>query len=208
MRNKNLKYQDDTITNIYGVKFTEQEKKHLVSLVNSAQRKRRRMLEQENQMVKMVSNKPSNITVGAYNNAMNKESDFVIAKKTKSLQRFQNKEDYNRYIKNLERVVKKEYVEQRVQQYQKNYIKALRNEFGSTGKNGRKNVNKSLQKVINKIKGMSPQEYMKTVQANDTLSISFTYDPKRKAQKLEQIKQAVLKDENVKTGRGSRNNNR
>lgn len=201
MRNKNLKYQDGMITNIYGVKFTEQDKKQLVSLVNSAQRKRRRMLEQEANMTKMVSNKPSNITVGQYNQSMNKESDFVLAKKTKSLQRFKSKSDFDRYIANLQKVVKKEYVEQRVAAYKANYIKGLEKEFGSIDK-------KTVNKIIKQIKGMSEKEYMKTVQANDNMQISFIYDPKRKSQKLEQIKQAVLKNEDAKTGGRSRNNNK
>lgn len=201
MRNKNLKYDNGMITNIHGVKFTDQEKKQLVSLVNSAARKRRRMLEQENNMLKTVSNKPSNISVGAYNQSMGKESDFVLAKKTKSLQRFQSKADYNKYIANLQKVVKKEYIEQRVSGYKANYIKGLRNEFGSLDK-------KTTNKIIKQIKGMTHAEYMKTVQANDTLQISFIYEPNQKAKKLEQIRQAVLKDANVKAGRRSRNNNK
>lgn len=169
------------VENQHGVTFTDKEKKKLESLVNSAMRKRKRMLDTNHAMEVEHGGKKLGITNSDLAR-MGKESDFVLAPKSKSLQRFKSKEEYKKYVKNLKKVVDRDYVEKRVAQYQKNDAKAMKRVFG------RKRGNE-LAKML---KGISAKEFLALAQKDEVLEIGYIYSPEGVESKYNQLK-ATLK---------------
>lgn len=74
-----------------GQRITISEQKALRSAVNSANRKRKRLLER---LPKEAQARYKEFGI---------ESDFVMRKKTTSLQRFRNKNEFNRYLKSVQK---------------------------------------------------------------------------------------------------------
>ena len=144
--------------------FTPEEKKALESAVNTANRKRAKMLKQEATLPRRVMGVDTGDTVGSLQ-LMGKESDFILARKTKSLQRFKTREDYDRYMANLHRVNQKDYITERVKLYKRNHMQALDNVFGDEAKD-----------VKMKIRMMKPKDYMKMIQSDEMLEISYIYE--------------------------------
>lgn len=176
---KNLKRENGNLVNQHGVVFTEKEKRALESAVNSANRKRSRMLKEAATLPRMVRGKPSGDTVGSLQ-LMGKESDFIIAKKTKSLQRFTSKEQFEKYLDSVRRVNSPEYINERTRLYKRNHMKALENAYGDDAKD-----------VIMKIRMMKPADYMKMVQQNENLEIGYVYDPADRAAKLNAMRASM-----------------
>lgn len=166
---KNLVRVEGGYRNQHGVTFTEEEKKALETAVNTANRKRNRMLKAEadatGQSVEVLR-------------IMDKESDFILAPKTKSLQRFKSKEAYENYLANLQNVNRREYVDERTIQYRENYNTALDNAFGDEAND--------IKEALN---NMSPKEYREFVaEADDVLEIGYIYLPSRRTEKLNEIR--------------------
>lgn len=186
---KNLvKLDTGNLQNQFGVVFTPAEKKALEQAVNTANRKRARMLEAEAKLPRMVGGKETGDTVASLQ-LMGKESDFILQRKTKSLQRFQSKEDYNRYMKNLQRVNQRDYITERVRLYKRNHMKAIENAYGDEAKD-----------IVMKIRMMKPADYMKMVQSDEMLEISYIYDPSARSGKLNQLRGSLgmkLKEEGM-----------
>lgn len=185
---KNLKKVDGGLMNQYGVVFTPDEKKALEYAVNTANKKRARMLKEEAKLPRMVAGRDTGDTVASLQ-LMGKESDFILQRKTKSLQRFQTKEDYNRYMVNLRRVNQRDYITERVRQYKRNHMKAIENAYGDEAKD-----------VIMKIRMMKPADYMRMVQSDEMLEISYIYDPSARSGKLNQLRGSLgmkLKEEGM-----------
>lgn len=177
---KNLvKLDGGRVQNQYGVEFTPEEKKALESAVNTANRKRRQMLEQEGNLPRMVGGKDSGDTVKSLQ-LMGKESDFILARKSKSLQRFKTKEDFYTYLDNVRRVSRPEYLEERTRLYKRNHMTALENVFGDEAKD-----------VIMKIRMMKPEEYRQKIQSDEMLEVSYIYDPSDAHAKLNQIRASL-----------------
>lgn len=185
----NLKRTDEgQLVNQYGVVFTPEEKRALENAVNSANRKRKKMLKEAATLPRMVSGRDTGDTVGSLQ-LMGKESDFIIAKKTKSLQRFQSHEQYEKYIDNLKKVNSPDYVDERVRLYKRNHMKALENAYGDEAKD-----------VMMKIRMMKPKDYMKMIESDETLEISYVYDPSERTGKLNAMRASMgmkLKDEAI-----------
>lgn len=175
----NLVKVDGGYKNQYGVTFTEKEKRALESAVNSANRKRKKMLAEEAALPRMLKGEQLNVEHGQLQ-LMGKESDFIIAKRTKSLQRFKDKEQYEKYMRNLERVNSKDYIGERTKLYKRNHMKAIENVFGDEGKD-----------VMMKIRMMNPDKYRKMVQADEFLEINYVYDPSERTGKLNQIRASL-----------------
>lgn len=184
---KNLvKLDTGNLQNQFGVVFTPDEKKALEQAVNTANRKRARMLEAEAKLPRKIAGQDTGDTVASLQ-LMGKESDFILQRKTKSLQRFRTKEDYDRYMKNLRRVNDRDYITERVRLYKRNHMKAIENIYGDEAKD-----------VIMKIRMMKPAEYMKMVQSDEMLEISYIYDPSARSGKLNQLRASMgmkLKEE-------------
>lgn len=178
---KNLKKTDTgNLVNQYNVVFTPEEKKALEQAVNTANRKRARMLKQEATLPRKVMGIDTGETIGQGLQLMGKESDFILQPKTKSLQRFKTHTDYENYMKNLERVNSRDYITERVKLYKRNHMQAIENVFGDDAKD-----------IVMKIRMMKPADYMKMVQSDEMLEISYIYDPSARQGKMNQIRASL-----------------
>lgn len=177
---KNLKKLDNgNFLNQNNVEFTPAERKALESAVNRANRKRVKMLEEEGRLPRLVGGRDTGQTVKSLQ-LMGKESDFILSRKSKSLQQFKTREAYESYMRNLERVNSPEYVTERVKLYKRNHMKALENVFGDEAKD-----------VMMKIRMMKPKDYMQLIQSDEDLEVSYIYDPSARTGKLNRIRQAL-----------------
>lgn len=61
---------------------------------------------------------------------MGEELDLTIRKRSASLNQFRTQADFNRFMKNAERAASRDYEEYRVKLYKKNYMEALKNQYG------------------------------------------------------------------------------
>ncbi len=174
---KNLKRLDDgRIKNQHGVVFTDKEKRALESAVVRANRKRSEQLKEVATLPRTVRGKPTGDTLET-KLQMGFESDFIIAKKSKSLQRFQSKTEFNQYMKYLEKVNSGEYLDERTRLYKRNYIKALENVHGDNASD-----------VKMKVRMMKPADFRKLIEQDELLEISDVYATQDKASELERIR--------------------
>lgn len=174
---KNLIYLNDgRIKNQHGVIFTDKEKRALESAVVRANRKRSEQLKEAATLPRTVRGKDTGDTL-ATKLQMGFESDFIIAKKSKSLQRFTNKTEFNKYMKYLEKVNSKEYLDERTRLYKRNYIKALENVHGDNARD-----------VKMKVRMMKPADFRKIIEQDELVEISDVYAPQDKASELERIR--------------------
>ena len=183
---KNLIKTESGVVNQHGVSFTTDEKKALEQAVNRANAKRKKMLKQEAQLPRKIAGVETGDTVASLQ-LMGKESDFILQRKSKSLQRFKTKEEYNRYMRNLERVNSKDYITERIRLYKRNHMKAIENAYGDEAKD-----------VVMKIRMMKPDDYMRLVQSDESLEINYIYDPSMRSGKLNQMRASLgmkLKEE-------------
>lgn len=165
---KNLIYTDDgQIINQEGVTFTVAEKKRLESLVATATKKRRDMLKATATLPRSYGGQKLSGTVGDLQ-LMGKESDFIITPKTKSLQRFKSREQFEGYIANLERVTSKDYLSERTKLYKRNYIQALRENYAYD----------DVKDIIMKVKTMPQEKYRELVAKDEVLEIRYLYGTK------------------------------
>ena len=186
---KNLvKTEAGTLLNQYGIEFTKAERKALENEVNKANKKRMRMLEEEGNLPRLVGGVDTGDKVRSLQ-LMGKESDFILSRKSKSLQRFRSREDFDYYMENLKRVNSPDYIDERTRLYKRNHMKALENVFGDEAKD-----------VVMKIRMMKPEEYRKLLQSDEMLEVSYVYDPSARAGKLNQIRSSLgmkLKEEEL-----------
>lgn len=150
-----------------GERITIREQKALRSAVNSANRKRKRMLER---LPAEAKAKYKDFGI---------ESDFVMRKKTTSLKRFRNKNEFNRYLNSVQKIASGEFERKRIMTYKENYIKALRNTFNS-----------SANKAIKAIRNMDLKTFRKMVESENLEEIGYIYyDPNE--EKLTRINQQL-----------------
>lgn len=176
----NLKRVDGGFINQHGVSFTADEREALRRAVNTANRKRKRMLEQEGNVDLRVFGKPTGTKV-AERQSMGYESDFILAPKSKSMQRFKTRAEFENYLANVRRVNERGYIDERTEQYRKNYITGLERAFGDEADD-----------IKAKINAMSPKEYREVVaSADDVLEIGYYYLASRRTEKLNAIRAAL-----------------
>lgn len=172
------------IKNQHGVTFTESEKKLLESRVNAVNRKHNKMKRAEATLPRKYAGREMGDTVGSLQ-LMGKESDFIIAKRTKSLQRFRSREQFENYLDSLKTANSPDYIRDRIRGYKANHMQSLRDAYGDDAKD-----------IIMKIRMMKPDEYMKLVQQDETMEIGFNYPPDQS--KLNAMRSALgmkLKDD-------------
>lgn len=156
----NLKKLDTgNLLNQHGVIFTPEEKRALENAVNTANRKRARMLKAAAELPRLHEGKPTGDTV-AQLQAMGHESDFILKRKSKSIQRFTSHEQYENYMASLSRVNSREYIDDRINAYRANFTKTLENVYGAEAKD-----------VVEKVRSMSTKDYMKMVESDESLEI-------------------------------------
>lgn len=175
----NLKRIEGGFQNQHGVTFTTEERKRMESLVNSVNRKRMKMLEAEGNLPRTVGGKETGDTVRSLH-LMGTESDFILSRKSKSLQGFKTREAFEQYMKNLQAVNSPTYIDDRTRLYKRNHMQALENVFGHEAKD-----------IIMKIRMMKPEEYRKLIQRDEDLEVSYIYDPSARAGKLNRIRAAL-----------------
>ena len=98
-----------------GEKITLTEQRALRSAVNSANRKRKRLLE------KMPANRVSTKQV---------DESWYYRKKSVKLNRFKNKAEFNRYLRGVQKIASGKFEQVRARTYFENYKQAIRLAFG------------------------------------------------------------------------------
>ena len=184
----NLKKVDAGYQNQYGVTFTPEQKKALERAVDRSNYQRKKMLEKEGQLDRVVKGKPTGQKVSQLQ-LMGKESDFIIARQSRSLQRFKSLEDYEVFMDKQARIQSGDYLLEQTRHYKRNHMKALENVFGDDAKD-----------VIMKIRMMKPEQYRELIQKDEMLEVSYVYDPSARAGKLNQIRASLgmkQKDEDL-----------
>lgn len=150
-----------------GERITLGEQKALRSAVNSANRKRKRMIER---LPAAAKKRYRDFGI---------ESDFVMRKKTTSLKRYRNKKEFKRYLKSVQKIASGEFERKRILTYRENYIKALRNTFNS-----------GANKAIKAIREMDLNTFRKKVESDELEDIGYVYyDPSN--EKLKRIYQQL-----------------
>lgn len=138
-----------------GQRITLKEQKALRSAVNSANRKRKRMLER---LPEEASRRYREFGI---------ESDFVMRKKSARLSRFRNKKEFDRYLRNVRRIASGEFERKRAETYRQNYIRALRNTFNS-----------QANKAIRAVKNLDLKQFRQLVESGQLEDIGYVYyDP-------------------------------
>lgn len=138
-----------------GQRITLSEQKALRAAVNSANRKRKRLIEN---LPNEAKRKYKEFGI---------ESDFVMRKKSASLARFRNKSEFNRYLHSLQKIVSGEFERKRAETYRQNYIRALKNTFNS-----------SANKAIRAVKDMDLKQFRELVENEELEEIGYVYyDP-------------------------------
>lgn len=184
----NLAKTGGKIVNAQGVEFTLEDKRRLENAVNRANAHRRAVLKKTATMPRLINvtdpstgklvRKDTGDTVGSLQ-AMGAESDFILQRKSKSLQRFNTREEFDNYMKNLDRVNSKDYLVTRIRQYKANHIKAIRNVLQDEG-------------IAMKIQMMPPEQYMAiSAQFEDILEIHYVYGNDERLAKINQIRAAL-----------------
>ena len=164
---KNLVKLDGAYVNQHGITFTEEQKKALERAVNRSNYRRKKMQAEADKL------NPQNAQL----RLMGKESDFIISRQSKSLQRFKTMEDYEKFMDKQERIQSGEYLDDATRHYKRNYMKALDNAFGDEAKD-----------IKMKVRMMKPEEFRKMVESDELAEIGYIYDPQARSGKLNQIR--------------------
>lgn len=163
----NLKRVDGGYRNQHGVVFTEEQKKALERAVNRSNYRRKKMQAEADAL------NPLNSQL----RLMGKESDFILSRQSKSLQRFKSMEDYEKFMDKQARIQSGQHLDDMTRLYKRNYMQALDNVFGEDAKD-----------VKMKVRMMKPEDYRKMVEGDELLEIGYIYDPSARAGKLNQIR--------------------
>ena len=166
---KNLKRSSGGYTNQYGVTFTEEQKKDLERAVNKSNYRRKKMLGEE---AKLNPN-------ATQLRLMGKESDFIITRQSKSLQRFKSMADYEAYMDKQAKIASGQYLEDRTKLYKSNYMKAVMNELDDPG-------------IAMRVRMMKPEDFRKLVEEHgDDLEIKTIYGPEARTARRNKIRELL-----------------
>ena len=166
---KNLKRVPGGYTNQHGVTFTEEQKKALERAVNRSNYQRKKMLGEEEKLNPQATQL----------RLMGKESDFILSRQSKSLQRFKSMADYEAYMDKQARIQSGEYLDDMTRLYKKNYMKAVANELDDPG-------------IAMRVRMMKPEEFRKIVETHgDEMEISYVYDPTTQVARRNKIREIL-----------------
>ena len=166
----NLKKVDGGYVNQYGVLFTENQKKALELAVNKSNYRRKKMLAEE----EALNPNASQLRL------MGKESDFIIARQSKSLQKFRSIKEYENYLDKQMRIVSGDYLRDRARLYKRNFTKSLLETYGDEAKD-----------IAMKVRMMKPEEYIKKVASNEVLEIRYVPSDMKVSGRLNQLRAAL-----------------
>lgn len=161
----NLKKVPGGLRNQHGVVFTPEQKRALERAVDRSNYRRKKQLSEVSELTNQL-------------HLMGKESDFIITRQSKSLQRFKSMEEFEQYMDKQARIQSGEYLEDRTRLYKANYMKAIDNVFGEAGKG-----------VKMKVRMMKPEKFRELVETlGDEMEIGYIYDPQARMGKLNKIR--------------------
>lgn len=165
---KNLKKVPGGLQNKHGVIFTPEQKKALEKAVNRSNYRRQKQLAEADRL------NPNHSQL----RLMGKESDFIVTRQSKSLQRFKSMEEYEAFMDKQARIQSGEYLEDKTRLYKANYMKAIDNVFGDAGAG-----------VRMKVRMMKPEKFRELVETmGDEMEIGYIYDPQARMGKLNKIR--------------------
>lgn len=126
---KNLIREGDYITNQFGVQISNEDARKMRNMVQRINRKRKKMIEQFREKPIFYGSRelPEN---RQQLSLMGEELDLAIRKRSASLNQFRTQGEFSRFMKNVERAASKDYEEYRLKLYKKNYMEALKNQYG------------------------------------------------------------------------------
>lgn len=156
--------------NQHDIFFTDKEKEALESAVRKARSKQKELREIFDPLPYKIQGRETGATVGEMR-TLGKEADFSIADKSASLQRFHSREEFDRYMKNLNRVNSKNYVADRARLYKRNYQTALTDPHSGLGL-----AYDDVSDILMKIRTMKSDDYIRQVASNEELEIGYLYD--------------------------------
>lgn len=170
----NLKRVEGGFQNQHGVVFTAEQKKALENSVRRSNYVRDKQIKEEDAMVSASGRSNAQLKL------MGKESDFIIARQSRSLQGFKSMEEYEAFMEKQARIQSGEHLRDRTELYRANHIKSLENVFGDDAKD-----------VIEHIRNMDLKEYREMLQKDEFLEVNYVYDPSALAGKLNQIRKSL-----------------
>lgn len=164
----NLKKVDGGLRNQHGVVFTKEQKRALERAVDRSNYRRKKQLAEADKL------NPNHSQL----RLMGKESDFIITRQSKSLQRFKSMEEYEAFMDKQARIQSGQYLEDKTRLYKANYMKAIDNVFGEAGAG-----------VKMKVRMMKPEKFRELVETlGDDMEIGYIYDPQARMGKLNKIR--------------------
>ena len=163
---KNLIRKDDTIINQYGVQISEAEARRLRSLVNSVNRKARKMEKEFSNKPLMYGNRPTGED-RVQLKLMGDELDLIIRKRSASLNQFQSRKQLQAYMRSAERAAKIDYTDVRGKLYKQNLLKAIDRNYGQ--------FPELIKGVKMKIQMMTQKQFQELIGTNRAFQIGFQY---------------------------------
>lgn len=152
-----------------GQTISMSEQKHFKSVVNSANRKIKRL---QNELPKQAKSVFAEFGI---------RTDFMMTTKSYSFRRFRNKREFNQYVRQLEQISKREYLSKVIDRYRKNLRRAVTNVFGTSGR--------QLNRFINQL---SDKELRQLTLEGELEDIGYVYyEPQAVAVKLETLTKQV-----------------
>lgn len=166
---KNLKRVDGGFQNQHGVVFTQEQKKALERAVNKSNYQRKKMQAEADAL------NPNNAQL----RLMGKESDFILTRQSKSMQRFKSMEDYEKFMDKQARIASGDYLDDMTRLYKRNYMKAVENELEDKG-------------IVMRIRMMKPEDFRKLVEEKgEDMEIAYVYDPSAKLARRNRIRELL-----------------
>ena len=167
---KNLVRVDGGYRNQHGVTFTAEQKKALERAVNRSNYQRKKMIAEEDSL-----NPNANQL-----RLMGKESDYIISRQSKSMQRFKSLEEYEQFMDKQARIQSGDYFLEKARLYKRNFTTSLLETYGDEAKD-----------IAMKIRMMKPEEYMKKVASDEVLEIRYVPSDMLVSGRLNQLRAAL-----------------
>ena len=181
---KNLKRVNGGFQNQHGVTFTPEQKRALERAVNRSNYRRKKMIAEYDEAGITSTKKPDPNQL----RLMGKdESDFIISRQSKSMQRFKSMEEYEQFMDKQARIQSGDYLLEKARLYKRNFMTSLTETYGDEAKD-----------IVMKIRMMKPEEYMKKVASDEVLEIRYVPSDMQVSGRLNQLRAALgmkLKDE-------------
>ena len=163
-KDPSYKYEGLAYVSDSGVKILAEERDRLEYLTKIVAERRQEMIDMVNTLPRKLEGEEVGGTVSDMR-TMGREVDFVLAEKTKTWQDFKTKEAFDRYVNRLEVIAQENYIPDRIRLYKRNFTDSMLRTYGDQAKD-----------IAMKIRMMKPEDYMKAVEADESLEIGYYGD--------------------------------